>query len=219
MIDAARLDLIKRKHGAYCSWAVWAPPSNTPKSDIGDLEILNEHASAKLLQTLNPGVVMVGLNISRSFPDQPFRNFHDPSASANDFKIRHAFSGTSFWGAYMTDIIKGVVEPVSGTLLNWLRRHRQVITDHVKTFRAELSDLGHPRPVILAFGGAAHDLLVENLSTDDYACLVRLTHYSHRISKERYREVVHRQLQLVQELPNQRLHPTAAVSEASGGRG
>jgi hypothetical protein len=194
MIDATRFDLIKRKHGAYASWAVWAPPTGAPKSNMGNLEVLDEKANPTLLETLNPGVVMVGLNISRGFPNEPFRNFHDLNASANDFKIRYAFCDTSFWGAYMTDIIKGFVEPVSGTLLTYLGRHPEVVRDHVKTLRAELLDLGHPSPLILAFGGAAHALLVENLCANDYSVVVPLTHYSHRISKEKYRDKVHQEI-------------------------
>jgi hypothetical protein len=194
VIDSTRFHLIKRRHGACGSWAVWAPPSGAPKSNMGDLQILNEHANPALLETLNPRVVMVGLNISRGGANEPFRNFHDPSPVANDFKIRYAFRDTGFWGAYMTDVIKGVVEPVSGTLLNYLRKNPVVVRDHVKILRSELLDLGCPQPVILAFGGAAHALLKENLSVDDYSLLVPLTHYSHRISKEKYRDTVHRQI-------------------------
>lgn len=194
MIDAAHFDLMKRKHGAYGSWAIWAPQSGTPKSNMGNLEVLNELANPALLEMLNPGVVMVGLNISRGFPNEPFRNFHDPSAAANDFKIRFAFQESSFSGAYMTDVIKGFVEPKSGKLVNYLATHPEVVRDHLRTLRIELLDLGHPRPVLLAFGGAAHALLHENLSVNDYSLLVCLTHYSHRISKEKYRDAVHQQI-------------------------
>lgn len=196
MIDATRFDRIRREHGAYASWAIWAPSSSKPKSGVGDLDIFDEQSNGDLLKALNPTVVMVGLNLSRGFADQPFRNFHDGGPAAQDFKIRYAFSGTSFWGAYMTDVIKNVVEPDSGKLSSWLRGNRHVIPDHVQNLRAELADLGHPRPVILAFGERAHSLLFENLSTDDYTSLVRLTHYSSWISKERYREVIHQQLLL-----------------------
>jgi hypothetical protein len=129
MIDAARLDLIKRRHGAYGSWAVWAPPTSTPKSKMGDLTVLDELANHALLETLNPGVVMIGLNISRGFPDKPFRNFHDSGSAANDFKIRYAFHDTVFWGAYMTDVIKGFMEPVSGS----------VTPSHVRDFRGAMT--------------------------------------------------------------------------------
>jgi hypothetical protein len=194
VIDAARFDLIKRKHGAYASWAVWAPPSGAPKTNMGNLEVLDEKANPTLLETLNPGVVMVALNFSRGIPSEPFRNFHDPSASANDFKIRYAFRDTRFWGAYMTDIIKGFVEPVSGILLTYLRRHPEVVSDHVRALRTELLDLSHSKPLILAFGGAAYALLVKNLCADGYSFLVPLTHYSHRISKEKYRDKVHHEI-------------------------
>ena len=60
-----------------------------------------------LLSVLKNNVVMVGLSISQSF-SEPFRNFHDSNPSANDFKIRYAFQNTEYYGAYMTDIIKGL---------------------------------------------------------------------------------------------------------------
>ncbi len=194
MIDSTRFELMKRRHGAYGSWAVWAPPSGAPKSNMGNLDVLDEHANPALLETLNPGVVMVGLNISRGFPNEPFRNFHDPGASANDFKIRYAFHDTEFWGAYMTDVIKGFVEPVSGALLSHLRKNPEVVGNHMRTLRSELLDLGGARPFILAFGSAAHGLIAANLSTHEYLRLVRLTHYSHRISKEEYRDTVRQQI-------------------------
>jgi hypothetical protein len=198
VIDAKRFDLIRRKHGTYGSWAVWASPSGAPKANMGDLQILDEHANPSLLETLNPGVVMVGLNVSRKVSHEPFRNFHDPRPVANDFKIRYAFCDTVFWGAYMTDIIKGFEEPVSRILLKHLRENPMFIKDHMKTLRAELLDLGSPKPLILAFGNAVHDLLAEHLSQDEYSALVSLTHYSHRISKEKYRETVHQQIRRAQ---------------------
>jgi len=160
---------------------------------MGNLSVLDEHANPTLLKILNPSVVMIGLNISRGF-HEPFRNFHDPCPSANDFKIRHAFHDTEFWGAYMTDVIKGFVEPVSETLIEHLRKNPEVIGDHIQTLRAELLDLGSSRPLILAFGGRAHALIAARLSADEYSRLVHLTHYSYRISKEKYRDVVHGQI-------------------------
>ena len=94
---------------------------------MGNLDVLDERANPALLATLNPGVVMVGLNFSRFRPHGAFRNFHDPSPVANDFKIRFAFSGTAFWGAYMTDVIKEVVELISGNLLDDLKVHPEVV--------------------------------------------------------------------------------------------
>jgi hypothetical protein len=181
MMDLERFDLIRRKHGAYASWAIWAPPSSTPKSNVGDLTVLDERVNSKLLEILNPRVVMVGLNFSRGAPSKPFQNFHDPRPESQDFKIRFAFSGTPFWGAYMTDVIKGIVEPDSQALLKRLRQSPEVLRAQIHAFRQELSDLGHPRPTILAFGHAAYELLSENLPASDYDCIIRLMHYSNYI--------------------------------------
>lgn len=194
MIDATRFKLIKRRHGSYGSWAVWAPQGQTPKSNMGDIEVLDPRANPSLLRTLNPGVVMIGLNLSRGFPGSPFRNFHDPDPVANDFKIRHAFSGTIYRGAYMTDVIKDHVELASTQLLEHLRTNPQVVRNHIEVLRSELFDLGRPKPVILAFGGVAFSLLERNLRCDDYSLLIRLIHYSHYISKEKYRVAVHKQI-------------------------
>ena len=86
---------------------------------------------------------MIGLNVAaRSLSGEPFRNFHDPRPLANDFKIRFAFMGTDFWGAYMTDLIKDFPETVSGRLLKYLKAHPEIVPRHVDALRAELADLG-----------------------------------------------------------------------------
>jgi len=87
----------------------------------------------------------------------------------------------------MTDVIKDLVEPVSGKLLDYLRAPPQTVQTQLNRLRDELLDLGHPKPLILAFGRAAHRLLAENLRAEDFSALLSLTHYSHHISKEHYR--------------------------------
>lgn len=41
MIDRETFDRIKERHGLYASWAVWAKPRATPKSNIGELRVLD----------------------------------------------------------------------------------------------------------------------------------------------------------------------------------
>jgi hypothetical protein len=189
MIDREQFELIGRKHGGYASWAVWAAAERGPKSNIDDLSILDVAATPTTLQDLKNDIIMVGLNISRSFAER-FRNFHDPSPSANDFKIRYAFTNTEYYGAYMTDIIKNVEMVTSADLLKHLRAFPSLVRTNVEMFREELRDLGSQRPTILAFGSAAHELIAANISRHEYSSLVRLTHYSHQIGKETYRETV-----------------------------
>lgn len=189
MIDAERFKLIARKHGGYASWAVWADAANSPKSNIDDLSILDIVANPKTLGLLKNDVIMVGLNISRPFAER-FRNFHDRNPSANDFKIRYAFTNTEYYGAYMTDIIKDIETVSSAELIRHLKASPTLVRTNVETFREELRDLGSQRPTILAFGSTAYALIVNNVPRDEHGRVVRLTHYSHRISKEKYRETV-----------------------------
>jgi len=195
MIDRQQFELIRLKHGGYASWAVWSAAAGGPKSNIDDLSMLDVAATPTTLHILKNDIVMVGLNISRSFAE-PFRNFHDPSPRANDFKIRFAFTNTEYYGAYMTDIIKNVEMVSSAGLLKHLRTFPSLLRTNVEAFREELRDLGSQSPTILAFGSAAHALIAENISRHEYSSLVRLTHYSHQIGKEKYRDTVLAQISL-----------------------
>jgi len=132
VIARETFDLIKRKHGAHASWAVWAEPTGTPKSNVGVLSVLDPDLNSTLLQILRPDVVMLGLNLSRFTPGSPFGNFHDETARTQDYKIRHAFAGTPYYGAYMTDLIKETVELTSGTLMRQIRSNQSLVGKNVR---------------------------------------------------------------------------------------
>jgi hypothetical protein len=187
VISQNQYGLIREKHGKYASWAVWAEASDKPKSNMGDMAIFGDN---KVLPLLKPNVLMVGLNLSRFTISEPFRNFHDPSPSGQDYKIRFAFRDTEYYGAYMTDIIKGVVEVDSKNIPKHLKESPGVLAESLEIFRQELRDLGSVSPLILAFGRIAYDTIKENLHSKEYGKLIRLTHYSHQIGKEKYRETV-----------------------------
>ena len=192
MISQTQYELIRKTHGKYASWAVWAEASDKPKSNMGDMTIFGD---TKVLPLLKPNVLMVGLNLSRFTIAEPFRNFHDPSPSAQDYKIRFAFRDTEYYGAYMTDIIKGVVEVDSKNIPKHLKKNPGVLAESLEIFREELRHLGAISPLILAFGRIAYDIIKENLSLAEYGKLIRLTHYSHQIGKEKYRETVLKEIQ------------------------
>ena len=179
MIDIKKLEFIKQKHGGYASWAVWADAGEKPKSNIGDMSIFDLDSNPALLDVLKSNVVMVGLNISRPF-SEPFRNFHDSNARANDFKLRYAFQNTEYYGAYMTDVIKRFQMVNSNDVLEHLNAHPALIEQNIKSFREELTDLNSKAPTILAFGVGAYKILSENLRSGEYSQLTKLTHYSHQ---------------------------------------
>src|ERR1700688_1728633 len=195
MIDMQQFESIKEKHGSYASWAVWADASGSPKSNIGDV---NHFENESVLSFLKNNIVMVGLNISKrgSTGSKPFQNFHSPNSSANDFKIRYAFQKDSpYYGAYMTDVIKLHEEVDAKQVMRYLKAHPEKIEENLKTFRQEMQDIKATAPVLLAFGKDTHTILGENLKGNEYSKLIRLTHYSHRICKEDYKETVFKEIE------------------------
>jgi hypothetical protein len=193
MITAAQFESIKLKHGGYASWALWAQSGEKPKSNIGNMSVFDLGLNPKLTQVLKDNVVMVGLNISRPF-SEPFRKFHDSNPRANDFKIRYAFQNTEYYGAYMTDIIKGLEMINSKDVLKHLKANPALIEINVERFREELRDLKSKEPIILAFGASAYKIIKNNLERWEYSKLIRLTHYSHQINKDKYKEEVRSQI-------------------------
>jgi hypothetical protein len=193
MVSRETFDLIKKKHGGYASWAVWAEPTGRPKSSVGDLSVLDPDRNSTLLQRLRSDVVMVALNLSRFHPAS-FANFHDSSSVAQDYKIRFAFSGTPYYGAYMTDLIKGVVMLESNNMMRHLAENPTLVSDNIQRLLEEFDDLRCTAPTLIAFGKDAYMLAAKHLPPSRYARLVGVTHYSHYISKEEYRQRVLSQL-------------------------
>ena len=191
MIDIDTNNKVKEKHSEYASWAVWAEASDKPKSNMADMSIFDLSNNPDLLKTLNKDVIMVGLNFSRLERNQePWGNFHDPHRAANDFKIRYAFQDTVYYGAYMTDIIKNFVELKARDAVKLVKQSPTLLAKNISNFRDELKDLGCHRPLILAFGGDAFELIEKNLESHEYSGLIKLTHYSHQIGKDNYRRDV-----------------------------
>ena len=188
MVDRERFERIKERHGLYASWAIWAAPGATPKSNIGDLSVLDPDRNPTVLGSLRTDVIMLGLNISRpGIVVEPFRNFHDASSRGQDYKIRYAFLNTRYWGAYMSDFIKDVVMLDRGSLMRYVRTNPSVLQKNVKQLVAEFDDLWCNRPTILTFGDDTSRLVAENVPNTVYSGLVPLMHYANYISQEDYR--------------------------------
>ncbi|MGA7058207.1 MAG: hypothetical protein WBY78_12280 [Terriglobales bacterium] len=156
MIEIQQFENIKQKHGSYASWAVWADAAEKPKSNMGDMNVFDLASNPALLHVLKTNVIMVGLNIA-SVPrlrPEPFGNFHDPSPSANDFKIRYAFRDTEYYGAYMTDIIKRVGMLDSKDLLAHLKAHPALVEQNIENFREWRGRMASTRTRYLAGVGS-----------------------------------------------------------------
>ena len=177
---------IKNKYGECGSWAIWGNEKNTPKSNIGDLSVLDPNLNKELLTQLKPEYVFVGLNFSTIENVTPLSNFHSSSSNAQDYKIRYALKNTKYWGSYMTDIIKNFEEKHSNLMMEALNKDRDLEIKNINIFLKELETLNVTNKQIIAFGGDSYKILKRNLG--DKFNIQKITHYAHFINKENYRK-------------------------------
>jgi len=179
---------IKKQFGDCGSWAIWGEKIDSPKSNMGDLSVLDPRVNKKLLSELKPEYVFVGLNFSRIENVAPLSNFHSSNSKAQDYKIRFALKNTNFWGSYMTDIIKNFEEKHSNKMMEALSKDRQLESKNIDIFLKELDVLNVENKKIIAFGGDAYKILKRNL--DEKFNIQRVIHYSHFINQEMYRKEI-----------------------------
>ena len=159
-MDLQQYKKIMDNHGGTSSWCVFPEQGKT-------------------LNTLNPNIILVGLNISNELPEL-FSNFH---SGQNDYKIRYATKNTMFWGSYMTDILKNYPEKNSQTVDKYLKSAEGKLFEQqsVKSFEQELIELNISNPknpkIVLAFGKLTFDILKRNFP---HYNIHRVTHYSYR---------------------------------------
>ena len=187
-MELKRFKKIKEKYQYYASWAIWAEEGFTPKSNVGDLNILDPIQNTHLLEQLNPNIVLVALNIAAVDIAESWGNFHSSWGRAQDYKIRHAVRDTPLWGAYMTDIIKDHPELVAANVEKFLKMTPDVERKHVASFKQELKDIGAEKPKLIAFGNVVHNILTTNLS-DEFE-VFKVKHYSHQMNKDTYRNEI-----------------------------
>jgi hypothetical protein len=155
---------------------------------MDDLSIFDEEDA---LLKLQPDIILVGLNFSKSgVVTNSFQNFHGSGGGA--YKIRYALEGTPLWGAYMTDIIKDFPEQESKNVMNYLRENPSVVSENMMSFQQEVRDVGAVSPRVVAFGGDAFNILNKALGSDYRVS--KVIHYSHYMSKEKYRKHIADQL-------------------------
>lgn len=190
-VPRERFEAVRDKWGRYASWAVWDLPADDepPKARIGSLACFDLEKNPGLLDVLTSEVVMIGLNASsRDVSGEAWFGFHDPSPRANDFKIRYAFRGTQYWGAYMTDVFYDFHETDSRVVIETMKAAPDEVRRQLDRLENELADLGAQNPLLIAFGGEAHRHVSKRFGARHR--IVKVPHFSNRISKERYRAAV-----------------------------
>ncbi len=162
-MDQSLFEQLEMKYAQHGSWAVWN------SGDPEDTTVIREN-----LADLKTSVVMVALNISRALSRQ-WQNFHSRDHAR---KLMYAFNQSPYRGAYMTDLIKGYVEPSSARLQKELLSGELHILSHVETFYDEMKNLGtNNHTLFILFGGQVTKLFNTHLA-ETYPNRISCPHYS-----------------------------------------
>lgn len=173
MINANTYEQMKQFSKAGGSWAIWEMPKDNENSTarVGDMSVFKH---PDILAKLNRNYVFVGIN--QAGHDTPMNqlwwNFHSQDRHQKDYKLRYALHGTKYWGAYMTDAFKNVVERVAANVRLTAEEERE----NADLLKNELNALGG-HPVLIGMGGRAYQFLNRYLG-ENYD-VVNIYHYSY----------------------------------------
>jgi hypothetical protein len=162
-MDKAVFQNLDVKYSPHASWAIWNP------DDLLDTSIIR-----RSLESLKSSVVMVALNLSRFVPNQ-WQNFHSHDHAR---KLMYAFNRSPYRGAYMTDLIKGEVDPSSAALAIRIRNASVKVDKHIQAFRQEMHDLdANDQTLFILFGRRVTRIFQTHLA-GSYPNHVSCPHYS-----------------------------------------
>lgn len=182
------------------SWAVWKTDAagNVDGDPTFPVEAAIEAAHGRaVIVALNPG----GTRPSTGSVTPDWSNFHSPRRRHNDIFLAHAFVGTPFWGAYMTDLHPELVESNS-TLV---RPTQAAALRSVESLMAQVRLLQSVETIICLGGQSLRSIvrcadLIENETGIN--SIVGVPHYSrsnarlHKHVAQNYRRLVHEALGL-----------------------
>jgi len=135
-ITASQYGVLQAKYGTKASWAVWGG------------EVCNIYPIIQMApptsKVLHNDYVLVGLNISRCIhPLSLWQNFHDCRKGTNDRKLAAEIHSCHFFhGAYMTDLLDGVVAKKQNVIKADILSGRINLQPHLIKFIQEMIDLG-----------------------------------------------------------------------------
>ncbi len=165
-----RFNSLADTYGLSSSWAVWDPKNPENAAIIGDN-----------VEKLTTSVIMVALNISKTIQND-WQNFHGRNHDGRNHarKLIYAFNESPFCGAYMTDLIKGEVEPKADKLLAKIRSGEINLRSHFDKFRKEMNVVRvHKHSLFILFGKTVAELFATHLGAD-YPNQVYCPHYAYR---------------------------------------
>lgn len=171
--DPTWLILLREKYGRNGSFALWPHMNNNDPNSISYFIESN-------INICNPSVVLVGLNptIDTTLLN-PWCAFHYPGNDKNVKRMSKWLPYLPFKGAYMTDIVKDVVNRDSSKVISqWdndvlLRKRSEM------AFLEEMDILKQNDPAVFLFGGRVEKIWSDTSLGKKFRSR-KIWHYSHQ---------------------------------------
>jgi hypothetical protein len=176
-LDRAQYETLKGKYGKFASWLIY-------DDDYGNHQKNHELIENSVEKILNPKYVFCGLNAARKTL-RVWEAFHCKYRGGKGKLLRDTFNASPvFKGAYVTDLIKGHVNPNLKEVREKIKRKQINLDKHFLKFRQEMDDLrlNGRYPKVYAFGNDVRDLLSKSYSVE------LIVHYSaFGLSRKKFR--------------------------------
>jgi hypothetical protein len=98
-VTKTSFEAVRKEFGRWSTWAIW----NKEQSKIDDTSVI-EQAFKTNFSLFRPGIIFIGLNVSKDVSARDWLNFHTRNRS--DYNLRQLLIDTPYSGAYITDIFK-----------------------------------------------------------------------------------------------------------------
>jgi len=188
MVEKDQYERLRQRFGKYSSWAIWKNPDpDRPASNTEDMTVFDDE---ELLEKIHTNYIFIGLNAAMhdEINAEDWGAFHSKDTKKQrDYKLRYALKDTEYWGAYITDVIKGYNETNVSEVIKATRNDPNLLRESKELLKEELEIIGG-YPVLVALGGTTYQIL-KNMRDDlpSIADIIKAPHFSQRISKEKYR--------------------------------
>ena len=191
MISKEQYDTLSKQYGSTSSWTIWARPNNDlwkTKSNISDVSFFQNQ---DIIDYLSPDYIFVGQNPADHTDSDKYtelwKNFHSGDTKrSQDYKLRYALKDTKYWGCFITDIYPEIIETDSNCAM---RKANKDMTSESKERLLQARNILGGHAIIVAIGDKTYQILKEALSGENVR-LKKITHYSHHINIDKYRQSV-----------------------------
>ena len=177
-LDLQRINSLRKEFGKVASFSIW------PEIDKKNMKLVSKSIEDTALD-FNPSVVLLALNptVDTTIIDD-WCAFHAYYPYSKTGRMAKWFKYPPFHGAYMTDIIKCVIETDSREVIRRWKNDPVLRSCAEKDFIREMEILGQNDPAIFLLGSNVSTIWEECMILKKKYRAKKVWHYSHQGKNE-----------------------------------